>query len=155
MISFDLSTLIYRPISQVFRFVATPENDFQWQYGTLTSDQLSNGETGMGTLFRAISHFMGQRTVSVFEVTDFEPHQRYGFKSISGPIVSRTLYTFEMQADKSLIRLAVHIDPQDFFKQTMTLVEKGIKKQYRENFALLKSVLETSQVEQVPQRFSS
>ena len=154
MISFDLSTLVYRPISQVFRFVATPENDFQWQYGTLTSDRLSNGETGLGTLFRAISHFMGQRTVGVFEVTDFEPQKRYGFKSISGPMLSHTLYTFEMQADKSGIHLAVRIDPQDFFKQTMTLVEKGIKKQYRENFALLKSVLETSQMEQVPQRFS-
>ena len=152
MVSFNLSTLICRPLSQVFRFVATPENDFQWQYGIISSDQLSKGETGLGTLFRAIGHSMGQRTVGVFEVTDFEPHKRYGFKSISGSIVSQTLYTFEVQADKSLIRLAVHIDPQDFFKQTMTLVEKGIKKQYRENFALLKSILETSQVDQAPQR---
>src|SRR5215213_8944264 len=94
MISFDLRTLIYRPISQVFRFVASPENDFQWQYGTLASTQLSNGDMRIGTLFRAVGHFMGQRTASVFEVTDFEVDRQYGFKSISGPVAFHTLYTF-------------------------------------------------------------
>ena len=44
MISFDLNTHIYRPLKQVFAFVATPENDFQWQYGTLASTQISKAK---------------------------------------------------------------------------------------------------------------
>ena len=50
MISLELSTQIHRPLSQVFAFITTPENDFQWQYGTLASERVSNGEVGEGTL---------------------------------------------------------------------------------------------------------
>ena len=151
MVNLDLRTHIYRPLRQVFRFVATPENDFQWQYGTLASDQLSNGEMGMGSLFRAVGHFMGQRMESIFEVTEFEPNRRYGFKSLSGPLVSQTLYTFEMQEGKSELHVTVQLNPENHLKPATILVEKRLKKQYRENLALLKSVLEASQVDRSPQ----
>src|SRR5512135_2796431 len=94
MIRFDLDTRIYRPVKQVFAFVATPKNDFQWQYGTLASAQISNGEIGMGTLFRAVGHLMGERIEAVYEITVFDSNKRYGFKSVSGPVDSYTLYTF-------------------------------------------------------------
>ncbi len=42
MINLTLDTKIYRPIKQVFDFVSEPENDFQWQYGTLASTRLSD-----------------------------------------------------------------------------------------------------------------
>ena len=69
MISFELNINIYRPLPQVFRFVAMPENDFQWQYGTLASSRISEGEMGVGTVFRTVSHVMGHRIDSVYEVT--------------------------------------------------------------------------------------
>ena len=81
MIRFDLSTHIYRPLIQVFAFVATPENDFQWQYGTLASAQLSRGEVGLGTLFRVVGHLVGRRIETVYEVTVFEPNKSYGRSS--------------------------------------------------------------------------
>ncbi len=147
MISFDLNTNIYRPLKQVFRFIATPENDFQWQYGTLTSVQISTGEIGIGTLFRAVSHFMGQRIESVYEVTEFELDKRYGFKSLSGPIDSITLFTFEMTRGSTKISISTQIEPGDLFKPNDTITEKKVRKQYRENLALLKGVLEASQTD--------
>jgi len=68
MINFNISTMIYRPIKQVFDYVSTPENDFQWQYGTLVSARLLEGEVGLGVHFRSVGHLMGQRAQSVFEV---------------------------------------------------------------------------------------
>ncbi len=65
MISVDLSIHIYRPLKQVFTFVATPENDFQWQYGTLASAQISKGEIGIGTLFHTTEYFMGDMGLSL------------------------------------------------------------------------------------------
>lgn len=146
MINFDLDTRIYRSLKQVFSFVTTPENDFQWQYGTLASTQISKGEMGIGSLFRTIGHFMGRRIESTYEVTEFEPNKRYGFKSLYGPIYSHTLYTFEMIEGSTRINISSQASPGDLFKADDIIVEKKIKKQYRENLAILKSVLETHRI---------
>ncbi|MBL0346194.1 hypothetical protein [Candidatus Villigracilis affinis] len=75
MINLNISTLIYQPIKKVFDFVCKPENDFQWQYGTLASATLSEGTENIGTVFRSVGHLMGHRIQSTFEVTEFEPNK--------------------------------------------------------------------------------
>jgi hypothetical protein len=146
MIHFDSSTQIYRPLKQVFAFVATPENDFQWQYGTLTSSQLSSGGIGLGTLFRVVGHLIGRRIEAIYEVTAFEMNKRYGFKSVSGPVDSYTLYTFEMTDGSTKINLITETNPRDLFKPNDTVIIKKFKKQCKENLAMLKSVLEAHQI---------
>ena len=86
MINLISSKLIYRPIKQVFDFISMPENDFQWQYGTLKSAQVSEGGLRVGTFFRSVGHFMGHRIQGTYEVTEYEPNKKYGFKSLSGPL---------------------------------------------------------------------
>jgi hypothetical protein len=147
MISFNLNTYICRPLKQVFNFIATPENDFQWQYGTLVSSQISKGEVGIGTLFHAVGHFMGQRIESVYEVTEFEPNKKYGFKSCSGPMDSYTLYTFEVTKGSTRINISTQVNSEGLFKPGDMAVEKKVKKQCRENLALLKGILEAGRIE--------
>jgi len=149
---FDLTTNIYRPLSQVFSFVTLPENDFYWQYGTLVSDRISRGEMGVGTLFRTVGHFMGRRFESVYEVTEFKSNQRYGFKSQSGPIDSRTVYTFETMKGSTRISRSTELILGEPFKSNLLATEKTVKKEYKENLALLKDVLESTKAEMPFQR---
>lgn len=146
MIHFDLNTMIYRPLTQVFAFVAWPENDFQWQYGTLSTVQISNGGVGMGTLFRAVGHILGRRIEALYEITVFEQNKRYGFKSVSGPVDSHTLYTFEMLNGGTRVTFSMQTDPKDAFQPEGTIVVRKFRKQYKENLAMLKSVLEAHQI---------
>lgn len=145
MIKFDLNIDIYRPLEQVFAFVATPENDFHWQYGTLMSAKISKDAMAVGTLFRVVGHFMGQRMESVYEVMEFEPNKRYGFKSLSGPIDSYTLYTFDLVKGRTRILHSTQISLGAPFKSN-PITERRVKKEYRENLALLKDILEESPV---------
>jgi|SRR5215216_959463 len=145
-IRLDLTAHIYRPLIQVFTFVATPENDFQWQYGTLTSTRVSRGELALGTRFRAVGHLLGWRMETLYEVTVFEPNLRYGFKSVSGPVDSYTLYTFEIYQGGTKVNLSTETNPKDVFKPNGTAAVKQFKKQHKENLAMLKSVLEANQV---------
>ena len=39
MINIKNGITIYKPVGLVFDFMSTPENNFQWQYGTLESYQ--------------------------------------------------------------------------------------------------------------------
>jgi hypothetical protein len=146
MINLNNSTMIYRPIKQIFDFVSSPENDFQWQYGTLTSTRLSEGADNIGTSFQSIGHLMGRRNVSTFEVTDYEPNRKYGFKSTSGPLHSQTFYTFEMFEGGTRINISTQANVVNFFQMNEGVLEKKMKKQLKENLAMLKDLLEAKRM---------
>jgi len=136
------TTLIKRPLKQVFDFVSTPENDSQWQYGTLATARLPKGSTAMQTFFRSIGHLMGHRTLSTFEVTEFQPNNKYAFKSLSGPVHSRTSYTLEDISGGTRLHISIQASAPDFFQITERLLSKTMGKQLDENVARLKTILE-------------
>jgi hypothetical protein len=143
MIKFDLDVDIYRSLHDVFAYVVTPENDFHWRYGTLMSAQISDGKIGRSTLIRTIGHFMGRRMESVYEVTEFQQNQKYGFRSKPGSLDLYTLYTFEIINGRTRMGVFVEMDPGDLLIAADSTTENSIKNQYRENLALLKDILET------------
>jgi hypothetical protein len=59
---------------------------------------------------------------------------------------SYTLYTFAMTEDGTEINLFIETNPRDLFKPNDTVIVKKFKKQYKENLAMLKSVLEAHQI---------
>jgi len=149
MINSNINMTIYKPIGQIFDFVSTPENDSQWQYGTLASGRLSDTASILGSFFRSVGHSMGQRAISTFEVTEYEPNRKYGFKSLSGPLNLRTSYTFEMEGNGTKINMSTQMDLIDSPQGNANIFEKRIKKQFKENLALLKVILETKRTQPV------
>jgi len=85
---------------------------------------------------------MGRRILNTFEVTEFEPNRKYGFKSHSGPINLETSYSFETAGDGTAINLATQAVAINFYQMDEGVLEKGMKKQVKENLALLKDLLE-------------
>ena len=147
MINLSASTMIYRPIRQVFDFVSAPENDFQWQYGTLASARLAEAEgtSDIGTLFRSVGHLMGRRVESTFEVTEYAANQKYGFKSLSGPLHLQTSFTFEIANGSTKVTVSTQANLVNLFQVGDGILEKKMKKQLKEDLALLKEILETKQ----------
>ena len=125
MIYFKSSEVICRPAGQVFGFLSTPENDVRWHYGTLASSTLTEGIPSKGTFFRSIGHWMGRRNLSTFEVTEYQPDQKYGFKSLSGPFSSQTSYSLGM-ADNGCTKIEIFIqaDVVNFFQMDEGVLEK-------------------------------
>jgi len=144
MIDLSSNIFVYRPVGQVFDFISKAENDFQWQYGTLASAQISEGAIGVGTFFRSIGHFMGRRSLSTFEITDYEPDNKYAYKSLSGPMNSQTFYTFERASGGTKINMSTHASMVDLFPAKEGMLKKALKKQLLENLALLKDILEAA-----------
>jgi hypothetical protein len=139
-------TLIERPLEEVFDFVSTPENDFQWQYGTLASARISEGTNQRGMSFRSIGHYLGHRMQGTFEVTEYETDRKYGFKSLSGPWQSHTSYTFEVNDGSTQIEISIQVTMINFHQVKQGALEKDMKKQLKENLAILKGLLEASYV---------
>jgi hypothetical protein len=148
MINLISSTLIQRPIWQVFDFVSTPENDFQWQYGTLATARLPQSNAATLTCFRSIGHLMGRRNLGTFEITEFEPNQKYGFKSLSGPVHTSTSYNLENVSGRTRINISIQASAPHFFQITEKLLQKTMKIQLEENVVTLKSLLEQQPTDQ-------
>ena len=142
MIHIISSTFISQPIKRVFEFICTPENDFQWQYGTLASSQVSEGVICVGACFRSDGHLMGHRTQSTFEVIEYEPNNRYGFKSLSGPLQSITSYTFDIARRYTQVKLSTQANVGNMIELNENVLEKKMKRQIKENLAMLKQILE-------------
>ena len=136
------NTQIYQPIKRVFDFISTPENDFQWQYGTLGSTRLSEGVIGIGACFQSISHLMENRIQATFEVTEYVPNRRYGFKSVSGPLQSFTTYTFEIIKSCTQVTVSLQANAINMIGLNESVLEKKLKRQLKENLAMLKNILE-------------
>lgn len=146
MINLQMSTLIYRPLQEVFDFVSLPENDSQWQYGTLVAARLPDGANKMGSFFRSIGHLLGYRMQGLFEVTEYEPNSKYVFKSLSGPLYSHTSYTFEFTDGSTKLSISTQAQAVDSFKIDERLMERKMKKQLEENLVLLKNLLEAKHI---------
>jgi len=149
MINLHGSTMIYRPVKQVFDFMSTPENDFQWQYGTLATARLSEDVNNVGTFFRSIGHLMGHRVLSTYEVTEYKPGRRYRFKSLSGPLHSQTTYTFEVADGNTKINISIRARVVNFSQMNERILEKKMKRQLKENLAMLKDLLEVEPISRV------
>ena len=142
MISINVNTLILRPVWEVFEFIAVPENNSQWQYGSLESVQISEGGVRVGTLFSSFGHFMGRRIQSTFEVTEFESNKNYGFKTLSGPVQLKASYKLEAVDHGTNLAVSTQVSPGGFFKLVDPIVARVAKKQFKENLAKLKDLLE-------------
>ena len=142
MINLNINTVISRPVRQVFDFISSPENDFQWQYGTLASARLSEGENAIGAFFRSVGHLLGQRVQGTFEVTEYEQNRKYGFKSLSGALHSQTSYTFEIANGSTSVNVSTQAKIGKSSQLDERILEKEMKKQLKENLKLLKDLLE-------------
>lgn len=146
MININVSTIIYSPVQQVFDFVSKPENDFQWQYAILETARLSKDAKNSRTTFRSIGHLMGYRNLSTFEVAEYEQNKKYSIKSLSGPLHSQTTYTLKTVSNGTKVNVTIQASLFDFHHLNEGLVEKSLKRQLKENLALLKDLLEASQM---------
>ena len=147
MITINMSSLILRPVSDVFVFVSTPENNSKWQYGSMESSQISEGSVRVGTKFSSFGHFMGRRIQATFEVTELEANKTYGFKTVSGPIQLQTSYKFESVNRSTNVTILTRVSPGGFFKLMDPIVARAARKQFKENFSKLKTLLEAREMD--------
>ena len=86
---------------------------------------------------------MGHRTQSTYEITEYEPNRKYGFKSLSGPLQSFTTYTFNLANGCTQVEVSLQANAINLVDLNENVFEKKMKKQIKENLAMLKNILES------------
>jgi len=143
--------MIEAPIKRVFDYMSTPENDFQWQYGTLATSIISNRHNRMGIYFRSIGHLMGRRNLATYQVIESSKNMRYRFKSISGPLHLHTAYTFDTVGEGTKVKISIHVGTMNFFHINEQVLVRRMRQQLKENLTALKAPLEMKQAPTAPE----
>jgi uncharacterized membrane protein len=142
MAKVETSTVINRPVEEVFAVVSNPENYPKWISSSVEVKMASGRLIGVGTTFRPVVKFLGRQIESETEITEYEPNRRYVEKSISGPFPVENSLTFERVEGGTRVSLTTVAEPGGFFKLAEPLLMSIVKHQFEADLVTLKDLME-------------
>ena len=142
MIDLDLSTLVDRPMKDVFAFVSNLNNMSKWNSAVVSLEQVTPGAVGVGTKFKSVGEMMGRRMEGEVQVTSYEPDTKTGFQMNAGPMQINVTISFKPVGTGTKVGLNAHGNPAGVFKLAEGMMQGRVKSMMEENLARLKSVLE-------------
>ncbi len=146
MAKLEFSIVINRPVEEVFAFLCNAENDPKWASGSIEVKKMSQGPIGVGTSWRSVGKFLGQRMESESEVTEYEPNRKYASKIKVESMPYEARATFERVEGGTQVNVAFEGEPDSFFKLTEPLLLSMAKRQFETDFAHLKDLMEADAV---------
>ena len=142
MAKLEISTVINRPVEEVFAVVSNFENGPKWNSGSIEVKKTSAGHIGRGTTWRSVANVMGQRVESESEFIEYEPNRKITTKGKQGPMQTRAQMTFESVAGGTRVSAILEGEPGGFFKLAEPLLVNLGKRQFEAAFANLKDLME-------------
>src|SRR5512133_1902539 len=141
MITIDLSTLVDRPMPDVFTFLSNPLNLPKWQSMVASIEQVTPGAVGVGSKYKVTAEMMGRKIDGLMEVTTFAPPDKFGFTNQAGPMQVNITITLKPVGNGEKIAMDAEGNPGGVFKIAEGILANQVKSQMEANLARLKSVL--------------
>jgi uncharacterized protein YndB with AHSA1/START domain len=141
MIKIETSTIINRPVEDVFAVLSNVENNPKWSSVFLEAKKTSEGPIGVGTTWQVVAKAFGQRIETEVEVTQYEPNQQWAQKQ-SGPVPAKVRQTYEPVAGGTRVNVAFEAEPGGFFKLAEPLLKTMMKRGIEGDLANLKDLME-------------
>ena len=145
MITFELGTLIDRPMPEIFTFLSNPLNLPKWQVMIAKVEQATPGAVGVGAKYNIQAEMLGRKIDGVMEITDFEPSTKFGFVNNAGPLQVKAVITLKPVGTGAKLTANIQGNPGGVFKVAEGVLAGQIKSQMEGNFARLKSLLEAGE----------
>lgn len=142
MRTIEVHVRIQRSVEDVYAYTSAVETMPEWRGDVSEAVQLTDGPIGVGTWIRAGSSVLGRPIALVVEVTELESGSRFGYRPVSGPLRTHNVYTFEPDADGTLVTLTDEIELGGILRLFEPLMGRMVRRQYTANLGRLKAILE-------------
>jgi uncharacterized protein YndB with AHSA1/START domain len=137
----EASTTIERPIEEVFAVSSDSSNRPKWVSSVREFTKTSDGPIGVGTTWHGVGSFMGRRTESDAEYTEFEADRLFTMKA-TRPFPTAMTFTFESVAGGTRVDLSVDAEPTGLYKLAGPLLVSGAKRQFQSDLDKLKDLMD-------------
>ncbi|MDQ3979276.1 MAG: SRPBCC family protein [Actinomycetota bacterium] len=136
---------IRRELDHVFDFLSDGERLPAWMAGVKRAKRTSPpGGTGAGTTYRIVGKALGRRVESSYQLTAYEPGQRFSSRMESPFFRLDQAYTFRESAGVTRVTLTGKAVPLGRFKLLGPVLFVAMQRQVRADHRGLKGVLERS-----------
>ena len=105
---FEGTTVIDRPIEEVFAFLADGENDPKFSPRVLEIRKTTDGPSGVGTVYASTVKDAGMRTQREFKLTEFEAPTRIRWTELSKNMITVPEGGYDLAPEGEGTRLTVH-----------------------------------------------
>ena len=105
---FDATTLIDRPIEEVFAFLADGENDPKFSPRVLEIAKTTDGPPGVGTVYASTVKDAGVKTKREFKLTEFDPPTRIRWTETSKNVITVPEGGYDLAPEGEGTRVTLH-----------------------------------------------
>jgi carbon monoxide dehydrogenase subunit G len=144
MINIDLSTLVDKPIKDVFAFIGNLNNMPKWNTTVMGVEQITPGDVGVGTKFKSVGEMLGRRIEGEMRVTAYEPDSKFGIQMNAGPALVNMTLSFKTVGTGTEVSLNAQGNSGGLFKLAEPVMQRRVKSIMEENLARIRSQLEMS-----------
>jgi len=146
MAKIEVSTVIYRPIEEVFAVLSNEENRSKWSSTTIEVKKTSEGPIGVGTTWRGVDRIFGRQMERESVYTEYEPNRKITQKSTSGPVPFEVQFLYEPIAGGTRVIVIAEAQPSGLFKLAGPLFMRLRKRQFASDLATFKAMIEAHAV---------
>jgi carbon monoxide dehydrogenase subunit G len=143
---FEGTTVIDRPIEEVFDFLADGENDRKFSPRVLEIEKTTDGPPGAGTVYASTVKDAGVKTKREFELTEFERPTRIRWTERSKNMVSVPEGGYDLAREGDGTRLTVFnvFEGHGFGKLVAPLALRSARKNADDFARAIKDAVESS-----------
>jgi uncharacterized protein YndB with AHSA1/START domain len=142
MAKIEVSTVINRPIEEVFAVLSNEENRSKWSSTTIEVKKTSEGPIGVGTTWRGVDRIFGRQMERESVYTEYERNRKVTQKSTSGPVPFVVQFIYEPTARGTRVIIIAEAQPSGLFKLAGPLLMRLRKRQFARDLANLKAMIE-------------
>lgn len=139
MIKVQTSTVINRPIDEVFAYMTKQENVPEWN--ALVLEAKAEGPMRRGTKVHLVAKFLGRKIESTAEVTEYETNKKFA-TTATAPFPLTVTNVFEAVGGGTRVTGIGEADVGGFFKLGEPIVGRIAQKQFQAQLETLKEILE-------------
>jgi hypothetical protein len=135
--------VINRPVSEVSRYAADPDNAPLWYVNIKSVEWVTPPPAQVGSRIAFVAHFLGRRLAYTYELVEFIPGVRLVMRTPEGPFPMETPYAWEANANGTTrMTLRNRGTPSGFSTWVAPLMAMAMRRANRKDLALLKQRLE-------------
>lgn len=138
----DVTVVIERSVSEVFRMIANYENNVRWQDGVVRATQLTPGDPGVGTRVGYTRKVMGREIDTEAEIVVFEPDARIRIQSDTAVFSYLGGYDFQGSGTSTTVHYRGEITTKPLLGFLGKAVAGKFGSQMSSDLARLKALLE-------------
>jgi uncharacterized protein YndB with AHSA1/START domain len=143
---FEVTTVIERPIEEVFAFLADGENDPKFSSRVLEISKTTDGPPGVGTGYASTVKDAGVKTKREFKITEFTPPTRIRWTEVSKNLVTAPEGGYDLAPEGSRTRVTLYnvLEGHGLGKLIEGMALRGARKGADDYGAAIKRAVEAS-----------